>query len=282
MIDCDLFQARGRYVRHLLSRYRRTLHLYDRKSDWILSIYSDFLRLSKLAWLPGRGRSTQVSATNLQGSIRLRIGSTDWITFEEVVLHGEYAIVKETLEKSVKVVLDLGANVGITCKVWRTWYPEAQVIGVEPERQNASLARVNSDKQVAIMEFGVGPENDQAFIRRKGGDDSFVLDTLRESPDVSADPVQVLTIDAILQACGIDGTVDLLKCDIEGSEERLFGSCISWISRFRYIVIEVHFPYTPALLVADIAEGKGHFSIVSQTEHGNRWVLLLKNCAYVD
>ena len=59
----------------------------------------------------------------------------------------------------------------------------------------------------------------------------------------------------------MEGTIDLLKCDIEGSEAELFADCQAWINRVRNLVVELHQPYSAGQFCEDIRRGGGVFEI---------------------
>src|SRR5204863_5459192 len=92
----------------------------------------------------------------------------------------------------------------------------------------------------------------------------------------SATTTMARTLDDILAAVQMHGPIDLLKCDIEGAEQDLFAHCAPWIARIQNLIIEVHPPYTKALLLADLRSAGGDFDC-REVFDGLETVLLLKN-----
>jgi hypothetical protein len=67
--------------------------------------------------------------------------------------------------------------------------------------------------------------------------------------------------------------IDLLKCDIEGSEAELFANCAPWIDRVRNLVIEVHPPYSPALLHQHLRAAGWEFDVCDEQQRGPEFFL---------
>jgi hypothetical protein len=77
-----------------------------------------------------------------------------------------------------------------------------------------------------------------------------------------------LTVTQICERAGIDGQIDLLKCDIEGAEEELFDECAPWIGRVRYMAVEVHEPYTRQKLVTALKSAGANIKWVGYEDKG--------------
>jgi hypothetical protein len=76
----------------------------------------------------------------------------------------------------------------------------------------------------------------------------------------SIDTIDVLTMEDVLRASSVE-QIDLLKCDIEGSEVELFTSCRSWIGNVRAMVIECHAGFRVADLVEMLADNGADFAV---------------------
>ena len=83
------------------------------------------------------------------------------------------------------------------------------------------------------------------------------------------------TLPDILTAAGVVGPVDLLKCDIEGSERELFADPERWIGRVKHVLIELHLPYDETEFLARVREADTGFIAERFKSRGENPVILL-------
>lgn len=210
------------------------------------SIFNAY-RLSRSGRHGGDALIDRAKPLRLRGSnLRLlaRPGTDDLAVFREIFLLGEYRQARQLVRLPVRLVVDLGTNVGYSIAFFFTIFPEAHVIGVEPSRENLEMAKRNvtaiskSDRVVLHHGF-IGATLRKAYIQRGGFGGSNELSLSDHAPDPSADTVPVITLSQLIEDNHVE-TIDLLKCDIEGGERELFADCTDWIHRVRNIVIELH------------------------------------------
>jgi len=141
-----------------------------------------------------------------------------------------------------RVIVDLGANIGMTSLWYSKRYACRNVIAVEPSAANARLLRKN------LAENGVDAEVVEAAVGSQDGTAQFVsardsnvgaLGGAPGSDGVSVPVVSMPTIMRKVQSLGLD-SIDLLKIDIEGGETDLLSSNIGWLDRVQAIAIEFH------------------------------------------
>jgi FkbM family methyltransferase len=166
--------------------------------------------------------------------IHFRAHTTDINVLQQVFLSGDYECVRD--EKDVRTIVDCGANIGCASVWFLNRYPEARVVAVEADLGNFDVCRANlaryGDRAVAIH-GAVWPREEPLTVERGEQEWAFSVRPCRpgEIPEVSA-----VTLESL-------GNIDLLKIDIEGGEEALFGEdCSRWLERTRTIVIELHGP----------------------------------------
>lgn len=134
-----------------------------------------------------------------------------------------------------KVVVDLGANIGLTSVFLASRYRCTNIIAVEPDPSNAHLTRVNlaANNIVAeVIEAAVGPEDGVAKFASHGESNLGHLGGTGRA-------VQVLSMESIL-ARTPGGVADLVKMDIEGGEEALLDGDVSWLGRVGALIVEFH------------------------------------------
>ncbi|WP_348260957.1 FkbM family methyltransferase [Telmatobacter sp. DSM 110680] len=164
----------------------------------------------------------------------LRLDTTDMRVFDDVLVKEDYAF---GLPSSAKVIVDAGANIGMTSLFYAYKFPSAKIFAVEPELSNFNMLRKNVRAYHNILpihaalwhsegRISVSTSPDEAF-----GHWGFV---------VSANPgdVSSITIPSLMRDFGLD-YIDLLKVNIEGSEKEVFEAC-QWQDRIGSVVIELH------------------------------------------
>ncbi len=173
----------------------------------------------------------------IRHSVRLRAKTTDTLLCEQVLRKHEYEC---DLSCPPKVIVDAGANIGLTSVYFANRYPDARIFAIEPESENFRLLRLNSARYKNIKPIraalwghdGVvgltNPENEQWTFR---------VDPRRSD-------VPALTLDTLLSSENLD-RIDLLKVDIEGAEKEVFSGNCAWVSRVGFAVIEFHDDFMP-------------------------------------
>lgn len=181
--------------------------------------------------------------------VHLRKGTTDFCVFRQVMVFEQYKI-KKLPKEDVRVIVDLGSNIGLSVLYFKARYPNATVIAVEPDQENYDLmiknvagvpgvqclnnAIWNSSKVLGVFDSG-------------GGEYSYLVK--EESEEVKA-TVRSITINDIMEQFNLS-KIDLLKIDIEGSEKELFSANYqSWLQNVDCIVIELHDWFRPGCAAA--------------------------------
>lgn len=200
------------------------------------------------------GLHFHVRLKNEREPLLLRWGATDALVLQDVFFEGEYRCVLRGLHRPPERIVDLGANAGYSVRWWLSLYPQAHILAVEPDPDNAEVCRRN----VELAGAGDRVTLVRACIGARPRDVQMISDAgecgcrMRECGPGEASEIRVETLPALLERSGWAGPVDLLKCDIEGAEAELFADCASWIGRVQWLVVELHAPYNLAHLRDDL------------------------------
>jgi len=268
------FHKRVEHVVWLTRHHWRTRMTYCRTLDWFCSIYSDLILLVRGVRWPGRRVVRTVYSPFLDGPTFLRVGTSDWGMFEQLLCDGEYAPLFEHNPSGIRVILDLGANIGLSVRLWQRAFPGSTITAVEPDPENLAAARRNGGSAVHFIQAGAGAQAGKFFLDQVGSECSYKV---RETPaDSNAISVDVLTVPQILETANIKGDVDFLKCDIEGSEIALFKNCASWIKRVRNLAVELHPPYTSEEFLSDLQGAGSELAEYGRVDRGQYKVLFLE------
>lgn len=127
-----------------------------------------------------------------------------------------------------KLVLDLGANIGLTAASYAALWPDAQVWMVEPHPENMALARKNAPF-CPPLECAVAKESGWRWLREEGLTASAykLIDDGRR--------VYALGMQALIQCLG--GEIDFCKMDVEGEEWEILERPLTGI---KHLLVEFH------------------------------------------
>jgi FkbM family methyltransferase len=142
------------------------------------------------------------------------------------------------LPKAPRTIVDLGANVGFSARFLSERYPDAKLVGYEPDPEVFELAQrnVRDHAHISLQNRAVAAEAGSLELHRfaggSWGTSSFV--TKQEVTDSFI--ASAVTLDSIISEVG---DVDLLKIDIEGAEYEVLKACRQ-LDRVGCIVGEFH------------------------------------------
>ena len=145
------------------------------------------------------------------------------------------------------VIIDLGANIGLTAADFATRYRKATVVAVEMDEANAAMAVANTasygHRVVVIHAAAWWEETSLSYSAEPGDEWGFAIS------DNGARKVMAVSV---LDLVSKYGPVDFLKVDIEGAEREVLAKNTGWASAVAAIQVEVHEPYTMEQCEADL------------------------------
>jgi FkbM family methyltransferase len=182
----------------------------------------------------------RLSRPHLRHKFLVRIPSTDVLVFRQIFHRGEYEF---EVRRPPRVIIDAGANVGLSAIFFANKYPDARIIAVEPEARNFAIlaSNVAPYPNVTPVEAAVWSENTDIDLFDPGIGHWGYL-TRRSTDTVTGtwcQKVRGLTIDRLMDDFGLS-RVDVLKLDIEGAEREVLDDPTAWIGRVDAIIAELH------------------------------------------
>lgn len=264
----EVFAATRRYLCVTRNFATRIGHWYrELRIYWAESARPrDFLRVmrvrlsqSKLGpWVAPRPIVVDVDLITLGPAVRLRSHTSDISVLKELLMGGAYDPLP--LDRTVENVVDLGANIGLSYRWLQARYPAANFLCVEPDPGNLAVLRVNAGGRAQVVAACVGGHERKVRLVNGDGEWGFRM-APTEDPRAFTDEIDVLTMDGLLTASGID-RVGVLKCDIEGAEAEVFENCRSWIDRVDVMSVECHNDSMSSdALLATLAANGAHFTL---------------------
>jgi FkbM family methyltransferase len=202
------------------------------------------------------------------GGLRLSLhmsSASDLEVVHEIFGEREYATASVAQPRTV---VDLGSHIGVSVIWFRSQFPQARILAVEPDPESFHKLALNTGELpgVELRECAI-TEADGTEVELKHTREAWT-----SSLGGAADRVVQVrgrSLDALLAEAGID-SIDLMKIDIEGSEFDVIAG-FNGLERVHAIVGELHEgPESPR--VRDVLGSMGEFDVRIHAEAPNRVV----------
>ena len=200
--------------------------------------------------------SYQLNISNQFHEIKMRTFKGDISIFNEIFWKKSYEIPHQLVTQP-KVIVDLGGHIGFTSLYFAERFPEAKIFTMEASKQNFDLLSENVQdfKNITPIHGAVYPHDGFIFFDESGL-------SYNNKISETGDQVVAISLNFLLEKFGLN-KVDLMKIDIEGSEELLLKENTEWLEKTDGIVIELHKPYDVNQLKKDLE--KFGFDIIEPT-----------------
>ena len=136
------------------------------------------------------------------------------------------------------LIIDCGANIGISALYYKSIFPNADIVAYEPDKTNFGLLTRNvldNDlKGVALHEAAIWIENGEITFAANAAEGSSIAFT--------PDQANVITVPSVRLADILDKyqKIDFLKIDIEGAEDKVISDCSPLLSKVGNLFLEYH------------------------------------------
>lgn len=208
----------------------------------------------RLAWLFDNYRfQTLLSALGLshtlKSNIKIQLASmADWILFTDIFVDGEYDVPLELCLREAQGccrVLDLGANIGFFSKrlldLRRSKFPDKEVEIACVEGMHRTFGRLKTEFPVLRRKERVqlhrGLAGHKVGAARLGRHIFHAMTSVDLNENPGGELVPYLNLDSMTEKWG---KIDLIKCDIEGSEELFIENYTDILRRTKFAVFEFH------------------------------------------
>lgn len=152
---------------------------------------------------------------------------------------------EQIARQGVARIWDLGANIGLTMSHLALSCPDAEIVGVELDAENAALCRRNVAPWAArcrVIEAAVWERDGEIVYAGEDGGELGLAVAGDSDSGAEGLRAEALTLNSLLSES--DDPVDYVKMDIEGAERHVLRANTQWAERVRSIKVEVHPPYT--------------------------------------
>jgi FkbM family methyltransferase len=209
---------------------------------WQLRRFSKLFRFRDGLALMRRGKPgsvIRIFSKELQQNIILRPGTSDLKVILQILDKHEYAVHFPT---NPGLIIDAGANIGISALYFAQKFPNAKIYAIEPEDGNFELLKQNcKDRQnIRLQKAALWSRPARVILQNQDAANWAFSVKPAEGDEGKIDTV---TIPQILGDSDFQ-QIDILKIDIEGSEKDLFSNdYATWLPFVRILIIELHDHY---------------------------------------
>lgn len=166
----------------------------------------------------------------------------DHYSFKEIILWHEYSFIRYLFKSSSpKIIVDLGANVGLFSVYMLSLWPLAQVHSLEAGNETYGMLHRNQK-----MNPELNWNTYQYAVWNQNGEINFKVNELLStssyvSPGNNGEKVPAITLENFCSTyLGKSTRISLLKMDIEGAEEPVLQSSLNLLARVENLIVEIH------------------------------------------
>ena len=249
----------------------------------LLDIPKDFLLRSTADIYASRGTPPvslrlALHLRKLSDPVYVRVANSDFLVLGEIFDRDEYAQVKNWQLPDDPRIFDLGANIGLASVYFASLWPRANVVAVEPDQDNCRLIgkncrRLMQEDRLQVVRAFVAANDGVAGIDRNVRAWAFQK---VQTIDSDHEAIPCLSMKNLLSHSGFD-RIDLLKCDIEGSESELFRECGAWIGKVKHLIVETHRPYLVRELYDDLGSAGWSFDVTFELQEDPVGIAFLRS-----
>jgi FkbM family methyltransferase len=137
------------------------------------------------------------------------------------------------------LIVDGGANIGLTSVLFAAQVPDALIVAIEPEPENFTLLVANTEGlSVVPVPAALMRDPGRVEIEDPGGG-AWAFRT-RPTDQLTSNTVCAVNIDEIFAAHADSFLPFIVKIDIEGAEKDVFDGPAEWIDQVPLIIVELH------------------------------------------
>ena len=143
-------------------------------------------------------------------------------------------IYKMIFQTETPLIIDCGANIGLSILYMKKKFPSARIIAFEPDMFNYDLLEKNTGiyKNIELRNQAVWNENTKLYFENTGTMGSSVIPAGKSSNQSFIDAIRLKDL--------LTQRIDFLKLDIEGAEFKVIEDCRNSLHLIENLFIEYH------------------------------------------
>ncbi|RTL62012.1 MAG: hypothetical protein EKK42_33020 [Pseudonocardiaceae bacterium] len=200
---------------------------------------------------PSARSARPVRVPDHDGALYLRPRSRDVLALQFVFTEGHH-LPPADLAGPVERIVVFGANIGLPMADLADRYPDARLLGVEPDADNVRVARANlagiADR-ASVVEAAVWHTAETLSLGWET--DAWGLSVAPAEPDGTETVVEAVAAADVVDGFADDGPVDYLLVNIEGGWHDLLAHDAGWARSVRCIKVEIQDRYDEAVALLE-------------------------------
>lgn len=199
-----------------------------------------------------RGRRVAYRVPGMDAPVQLRQTVSDHSIFWQCLVMQQYDLdrfphstrLDETYRAEVTagrspVIIDCGANIGLSALWFARRFPQACIIAIEPDAENFAMLQANTAHLGSRMQCINGAVwSDTVPLKIENPDSGSAAFRIRPAQAGEEDVIAAYSIDDLYRQGG-DGVLLAVKIDIEGAQSTLFRANADWVGRAHLITLEL-------------------------------------------
>jgi FkbM family methyltransferase len=198
-----------------------------------------------------RAVEARIPLPDRKGDVWIRPATSDAVVFEKVFVKCEYGTADTHQQGEIvrryeracssgasPLIVDLGANVGLSAIWFAQAWPFATILAIEPHPGNFRLLQRNVARypNITPIQAGIWDRPTILGIVNPLAEPWAIQIAEQDRPD---DGVRAITVPDLLREQR-SASVFIAKVDIEGAEHQLFRSNTEWLDTVDLVIIEIH------------------------------------------
>lgn len=137
------------------------------------------------------------------------------------------------------LIVDGGANIGLSSLLFAAQVPDALIVAIEPEPENFALLVANTEG-LPVVPVPAAMMRDPGRVEIEDtGYGAWAFRT-RPAGEGASNTVSAVSVDEVLAAHADTCLPFIVKIDIEGAEKDVFDGPAEWVDQVPLIIVELH------------------------------------------
>jgi len=170
----------------------------------------------------------------------------------------------------VRLVVDIGANMGLAAAYFRLAYPEAHIVCFEPDDRAYRVLQLNADTigNCKACQFGLYDKDvTRPFYPGVSTVTSSIVNHSHTQPETSQ-VIHLKNASKVFIENGFSNGIDIMKIDTEGCEVKILDSIRPFLNKIKIVYLEFHSEQDRRLI--DDLLAPSHALWHGSIEHGHR------------
>ncbi len=183
------------------------------------------------------GKEVRLPLPTESRSVLCRLNNSDLVIFIGTFLHGDSLV---SMAPKPALILDLGANAGFTAIQLKSQFPDANIIMVEPGRDNCRVCAENTAVYEDAVLVCAVMSHQEGWFQVTDPDDIAMSQWYEKCTREVDGALPSMRIAELLDVYGGGRRPVLVKMDIEEAEREIFLHDTQWLSNVDAVLVEPH------------------------------------------